>query len=70
MAKVTITIEDEPSGTVKVTANPSFSTMMSIDVSGHGLTRAHGYAMAALLRMVKLSEEKGSPIIKIPGIRV
>ena len=58
MAKITITIEDKPNGTVSVQATPNFETMMKMEVSGHTLTSAHGYALLALNAIRNESKKK------------
>jgi hypothetical protein len=74
MAKVTITIEDKEDGNVKVVSDPNFETLMMMDMSGHRLTNAHGYAMAALLRIRERSKEigqlNGRSIIHVPRSRL
>jgi hypothetical protein len=72
MAKITITIEDQDNGRVKVTANPTFeamATMASID--SKDTTPAHGYAIRVIREVLKLSKElkqKGSSPILLPGL--
>lgn len=56
MAKVIITIEDNPSGTVKTVATPNFETLAMKIQSGHELTPAEGYALAAINRIVEVSK--------------
>lgn len=70
MAKVVITIEDMAfSRGVKVVAEPNFETMMQAHLSGHELTAAHGYALAALNKIrdvsKKMKHEIVAPIPKI-----
>lgn len=68
MAKITLTVEDLPNGKVEVRMEPSFETLMKMDISGHKLTSAHGYAMRMALEARKVSKEQGNGnIIKIPG---
>lgn len=68
MAKVVITIEDAPENKVKVTAEPSFETMMKIQVSGGELTSAQGYAALALNEIRKESKRNAPTSILIPRI--
>lgn len=69
MALVTITIEDQPDGTVKVVATPNFATMAQMDASGHSLTSAHGYAMRALNSIREAAREQSNTLgIIIPRI--
>lgn len=60
MAKIVITIEDNAAGGVKVVCDPNFETMMQRHISGHQLTSAHGYALAALNSIRQKSKENGS----------
>lgn len=70
MAKITITIEDLPNGSVKVEATPNFETMMKLDISGNSLTSAHGYALFVLNQVRKKSKEfNPNNLIQIPRIR-
>lgn len=55
MAKITITIEDLFGGGVTSEADPSGEEMAAMVRSGHGLTAAHGYALAAMNLLVELS---------------
>lgn len=69
MAKITITFEDAGSG-VRVTAEPNFETMMRMHASGHRLTSAHGYAIAALNHIREKSKEQSNSLgIIIPKVR-
>ena len=57
MAKITITVEDNPNGeTVKVVSSPDFATMTEKSMVGSGLTYAEGYAISALLHLRKCSD--------------
>jgi hypothetical protein len=70
MAKITITIEDLANGNVSVKAEPNFETMMKMDVSGHGLTSAHGYAILALNSIRNESKNKDPRNrILVPSVR-
>jgi len=60
MAKITITIEDRNDGTVKVVSDPSVETLFKMDLSGHNLTSAHGYALSCLNKIRQISKEKSS----------
>lgn len=68
MAKVTITIEDMPDGTVKADINPSFETLAKMAVSGHELTSAEGYAIACANAMRKESKKAGPIQAMIPRL--
>lgn len=68
MAKVTITIEDRPDGTVKVEATPNFQTMMAMDMSGSQITAAHGYAFRALNAIQEAAKAQEPLVRKIPRI--
>lgn len=68
MAKCTITIEDLATGGVKILADPTFETLMAMDMSGHELTSAHGYLFALLNQAMKLSKQQGPIIREIPRI--
>jgi hypothetical protein len=74
MPRVVITIEDKEDGNVKVSSDPNFETMMAMDISGQKLTNAHGYAMAALLRVRERSKEigqlNGRSVIHVPKVRL
>lgn len=65
MAKITITIEDV-GNRVRVVCNPSFDAIAKIVVTGHGHTLAHGYAIAAVNRILKLSKEMVPLHISLP----
>lgn len=71
MAKITITFEDQATGGVSVVSDPSFETMMKMDLSGHDLTSAHGYALLAInaIRNKSKDESERNNIIKIPRLR-
>lgn len=65
--KITISIEDQPLGKVKIVSNPSFKEMVDKEISGNGLTSAQGYAIALLNFARKISQDnvpnKEIPII-------
>lgn len=65
MAKIEIVIEDTGDGKVKVTSNPSMETMIKMDISGHKLSSAHGYAYACLneIRRISKSSDPTNKII-------
>lgn len=65
MAKITITVEDMPNGTVKIVADPTVETMIAMEMSGQKMTAAHGYAVKALNEVRKSAQEQGS-ILKVP----
>lgn len=69
MARVIITIEDAPDGTVKVVAEPSFMQIAQMEASGHKLTSAHGYAMRAMNAVRDASREQSNTLgIWIPKV--
>jgi len=68
MAKVTMTFEDTGRGTVRIVSDPNFETMMKMEVSGQGLTSAHGYAIAAMNALRKKSKEVKDSGIIIPKL--
>lgn len=66
MAKVTMVFEDKLDGKVSVTADPSFETMVQMELSGHALSSAHGYAILAINAIRKSSQkEKPKSIIEV-----
>lgn len=67
MARVVITIEDID-GKVKVVAEPNFETMLKMEVSGAGMTSAHGYAITALNAIRRESKKLEPTMIKIPRL--
>jgi hypothetical protein len=71
MAKIVITIEDNPQGGVKVTSNPTFETMAKmVNSGGHDVTSAHGYALKMVNAALKTSKEKDSSIImQLPKVK-
>lgn len=69
MAKIVITIEDTPRGTVKTHVDPSYELMMKITVNSNDLTPAHVYALAAINAMRKMSKEAKPVNILIPRVR-
>lgn len=69
MAKITIVVEDTPTGRVQVVCTPSFQIMMQMQVSGAGLTSAHGYALTALNSIMKESKSKCPTKILIPRVK-
>jgi hypothetical protein len=69
MAEVIVKIKDIKDGKVEVLCEPNFATMMEIDISGSGLTAAHGYAMKALNAIRAASKEEGGKMeVGIPLI--
>jgi hypothetical protein len=68
MGKCTITIEDLPGDKVKIVVDPSFETICKMEVSGHQLTSAQGYALALMNRAREIGKEKGKIIAKIPRL--
>lgn len=65
MAKITFTIEDQPNGSVKTVANPNFETLAMKINSGHEITPAEGYALAAINRIVQVSKDNEEKTNKI-----
>lgn len=59
MAVINIRIEDD-GHSVKVTSDPTFETMAMMINSGHASTAAHGYALACINHITKVSKEMGS----------
>lgn len=68
MAKVTITLEDNPEGGVKCVADPSYEILMTIHTSGHEWTSAQAYAMFVLNQLRKESKNQKPTKILIPRI--
>lgn len=58
MARCVIVIDDIGNGKVKVVATPNFETMGKMDLSGHTLTAAHGYALTALNAIRRASKDQ------------
>lgn len=58
LRKVTLTFEDKPDGKVSVTSDPSFETMCQMEISGHGLSSANGYALVAINAIRNASKSK------------
>ncbi|OPX89076.1 MAG: hypothetical protein A4E53_01684 [Pelotomaculum sp. PtaB.Bin104] len=68
MAKIVITIEDLPNGKVKTSCDPNFDTMIRMHISGTPFTAAHGYALAALNKIVEESKKNCPTRILIPRV--
>ena len=69
MAKVVIEIEDMPGNRVSVKATPNFETICKMDLSGHTLTSAHGYAVAMLNTARQISKSNDPKnVILIPRV--
>ena len=69
MAKVTITFEDSPNDKVKIVSDPSFETMAKMEISGNGLSSAHGYALTAINSIRAASKKQdNSLIVELPKI--
>lgn len=62
MAKVTITIEDRADGKVSVVCDPKVETFFKMDLSGHSLTSAQGYAIAAINLIHRVSKDKSNDL--------
>jgi hypothetical protein len=72
LPRIIITIEDTERGTVKVTSDPTFETMVSAIHSGQD-TAAMAYAITcinAIRAKSKEAGEKSKLITSIPGLRV
>jgi len=57
LAKVIVTIEDNPDGTVKITAEPNFETIAMKAESGNDPTAAETYALLALRKIRDASKK-------------
>lgn len=68
MAKIVITITDQPNDRVSAVSDPSFETMAMMSASGHPLTSAHGYALRAIRAIQDESRRQGPTKIVIPKI--
>lgn len=70
MARITLTIEDKPNGNVSVIADPTFETMIKMNISGDNLTSAHGYALSCINHIRRLSKSgKGDLIAPMPKLK-
>ena len=70
MAKITITIEDQPLDMVKIESTQSFETMALMINSGHKdkMTAAHGYAAAMLNKAREVSKDGNPLAITLPKV--
>lgn len=71
MAKITITIEDEPGNRVKVVTEPSNETLL-MKIASHGpgsLTSAEAYCLFVSRQLREESKRQGSTAIMIPASR-
>lgn len=68
MSKITITIEDDPKGTVKVVVNPTCETLIKKHASGHQLTSAEAYALFCARQLREEGKRKEPTRILIPRI--
>lgn len=66
--KVTITLEDQPNGSVKTTVDPSFETIMKGINAGVVLTSAEAYALFAIRMIREESKRRGPSTILVPRI--
>lgn len=57
MAKIIITLEDHESGHVNVESTPHMRTLSAMARNAHDLTPAVAYALAALAKIIKDSQE-------------
>lgn len=70
MAKITITIEDAPDGSVRLVSNPTMETFFKMDLSGSTLTPSQTYALAMLNRAREVSRQRSDQVaIHIPRVR-
>lgn len=53
--RAVITIEDQPNGSVKIEANPNFTEIVKMDLSGHDLTPALTYALKMINAALEMS---------------
>ena len=67
MAKVIITLEDNPEGGVNCFATPNFAQMME-QKERKGITSAEGYALSMLLHQWKIKKEKGPIKLNLPRL--
>lgn len=66
---ITMTLKNLPNGGVEIQCSPSFEMMMNMIDSGHELTPAHGYLMAAANVIRTLARNKDeNMIIKVPKL--
>lgn len=63
MAKITITITDEPGGKVSVVSDPNMEQMCKMEVNGHVLTAAHAYAVCGLNAIRKAAKSQESKLL-------
>ena len=73
MAKVTITLEDQPNGTVKAVCDPSYESMAKAITGGHSTSNAFGLALKIANTMLAAAREasqgrRGSGII-LPALK-
>lgn len=68
MAKVTITIEDQPGNRVKVDVAPRAETLIKKYVSGHELSSAEAYALYCIRQLREESRRKEPIRVMIPRI--
>jgi hypothetical protein len=69
MARIVIVIEDKENGNVRIVSEPSFETMAQMDLSGHTLTSAHGYALKMINVARQVSKDhKGNLTVAIPKL--
>lgn len=70
MARIVITVEDMPDGTVKTVMDPPFATLMQMNASGHTLTSAHGYALRAVNAIRDAAKDQSNTLgLIIPKVR-
>lgn len=66
MARITITIEDKPNGSVATRCDPSFEMMMKIITRSSDATAAHTYALAAINAINALSKKSRDVNLILP----
>lgn len=75
MARITLTVEDGPNGTVKIESTPNYAEIIQNEIAGNVMTSAHTYALAMMNRareVSKLANDKRNdkPLIEIPKVRL
>jgi hypothetical protein len=71
MAEITITIKDNPDGSVSIKSDPNYAVMLKIEYNrlSEKLTPAHGYAIALINKALEISRQNNpNALIKLPKI--
>lgn len=68
MAQVTITITDKENGKVELVSTPSFEQMAKMEISGTGLSSAHGYALLMMHAVREESKRQGPVLAALPRV--